>query len=507
MLAHKLGKSDSVSSSLASLYVAKNEPDQALLWHNRALKNNCMYAKTRNENVLEEIRKLKELNKDLKANIDDEKYNLCKEFIRTMNLEADKKLSPFMISKEISKYDHKMLKDYALNKGSITASTMLKAQLSFFEALYMLENEKYREQIEKFVSLISKAYETDSLVCTMPIHLYDKVVKILETFITNNKNAELDRQARIALMFFNQSIEFIAMSLRKYPNTKSMLQLRGCLYAFKAKWPESLKDFEAISKLDPNCFENILNYASTLYQMGRYKQALVEFKKFFTLSPKDHRKLPHAYYTVASIHLLKDQKMSREFYEKGLTSESDQLPCFLPYESNIKLHMSSCFKDLCKKQEKKTNVASTTQTTINEHIREKVARDYRRISLITEHREYRNSIREKAQLKNCIVSQITTVPTKKQALESIIGLKPVYLRDIDFTKDHVLKSSVLTLKVIDSPLVAISTSMIAVDDNNVAERVTIYNLKEDHKKIEEMFQIGCQFSIINPYVRMALDGI
>ena len=86
-------------------------------------------------------------------------------------------------------------------------------------------------------------------------------------------------------------------------------------------------------------------------------------------------------------------------------------------------------------------------------------------------------------------------------------MKPVNLRDIDFTKDHVLKNSVFTLKVIDSPLVAISTSMIAVDDNNVAERVTIYKLKEDQKKIEEMFQIGRQFSIINPYVRMALDGI
>jgi hypothetical protein len=204
---------------------------------------------------------------------------------------------------------------------------------------------------------------------------------------------------------------------------------------------------------------------------------------------------------------MEDEKLAREYYEKGLKSENDQLPCFLPYESTIKGHMSFLHKVKSKTEKKGTSTASNAKTEVNEHIREKVALDYGRISLITEFREYVSAVREKSKIKNTFMLQTTMVPTKKQAVESIIGLKPVFFRDIDFTKDHILKSSVLTVKIIETPLVAISTTMIAIDDNNVAERISIYNLKEDHAKIAEMFQIGSQFSIINPYIRMAQDGI
>jgi tetratricopeptide (TPR) repeat protein len=308
-------------------------------------------------------------------------------------------------------------------------------------------------------------------------------------------------------MFFNQSIEFITVSLRLYPKTKSMHQLRGCLYAFQAKWSDSLKDFEAILNFDPNCYENRLSIALNYYEMGRKKQAIKEFNKFFALAPKDHRKIPHAYYTIASMYLDDERILAREYYEKGLKSENDQLPCFLPYESRIKPPMSFLDKFVSKAGKKTTNTASNTKTDVNEHIREKVALDYRRISLITEFREYVSAVREKSKIKNTVMLQTTMPPIKKQAVESIIGLKPVFFRDIDFTKDHILKSSVLTVKIIDTPLIAISTTMIVIDDNNIAERISIYNLKEDHAKIAEMFQIGSQFSIINPYIRMAQDGI
>ena len=81
--------------------------------------------------------------------------------------------------------------------------------------------------------------------------------------------------------------------------------------------------------------------------MKRPKQSIAEFKKLFALTPKDHRKLPHAYYTVALAYLSQDEKLSREFYEKGLKSESDQLPFFLPYDSNFKDHLYLNFLNKC----------------------------------------------------------------------------------------------------------------------------------------------------------------
>jgi hypothetical protein len=140
-------------------------------------------------------------------------------------------------------------------------------------------------------------------------------------------------------------------------------------------------------------------------------------------------------------------------------------------------------------------------------MRKSIVKDYRRISLILQHREYHAEVSKMMSNTEHRMIFTTMPPHKKKTAEYIIGLKDVFLRDIDFTKDHVLKNSILALKSIDIPTVTISTKLVAVDDNNIAERVAIYNLKGDEDKIREMFPVGCRFSIINPNIRMAVDGI
>ena len=510
LFAHKLGNDHAVTN-LVGLYLLKNDPEHAHLWHKRALENNCMIALSTNDVIMEKIESMRKMKKifENQKEISQEKSEMMQELIRLNNLGFEKKITPFHASNEITKYDSDMLENYASNKHSVIAAKMLKAQSLFFQSILMLATGDYEKNIEQLIELMSEARQIESLVCSMPIHLIDKAIEVLENFIKTNKNKVLDCQARICLMYLNTSIEFITSSLLLHPKTKIMLELRGCLYCFEKKWSEALKDFEEILKFDPMCYDNLYHKSAALYQMNKSNESYESFKKFLSIAPKDHRKIPKAYYTISIMHLKNDKDKSKEFYHKGLQSEMDQLPCFLPFTSTEKdqlaffFEMKNKLENKLLQSSKNKNDYTVTPNFKNElHIREIIAKDYRRVALILEHREYHHGI--KANGYNIFN---TAIPPKKQALQTVVGLKPIYLRDIDFTKDHILKNCVLSLKSIEIPTINISTSFVSVDDHNIAERVAIYNLKEDASKIEEIYQIGCRFSIINPYIRMAQDGI
>jgi hypothetical protein len=67
---------------------------------------------------------------------------------------------------------------------------------------------------------------------------------------------------------------------------------------------------------------------------------------------------------------------------------------------------------------------------------------------------------------------------------------------------------VLAMINIDVPLYQpppLSTRLLAQDEHGMVERVAIYNLGLSEKSILETYKIGCKFSLINPYIRMAND--
>ena len=51
----------------------------------------------------------------------------------------------------------------------------------------------------------------------------------------------------------------------------------------------------------------------------------------------------------------------------------------------------------------------------------------------------------------------------------------------------------------------LAIDLVAQDENGMVERVAIYNLDREDKKIIRIYNIGSKFSIINPYIRMAAD--
>ena len=395
------------------------------------------------------------------------------------------------------------------NMGSITAAKMIKAQRLFGHAISML-NSNVSANIKKFIDLMYEAFTTDFLVCIMELRTQFLTIDILNNLIKINEISDLDCKARICLLFLcGNNIELISQSLLKYPNTIMLLQLRATYYSFVNEWDKSLEDIEQALKSNPLCYETLYQKSVVIWQKDDWKNSIESLKKFLSLAPKDHRKIPQSYYMMGLAKMRWMDEMGKCFYadvkelfNKGLECEKDQLPCFIPYKSDkkdflIKVLNSPSFSG---RMEKKTSSLPDRHAMKIESI----TKDNRRISLILQHRELYKKINEIKQKNKPDMMEFTTKTLiKKNSVKSIKDFKPVFLRDIDLTKDNVLEKCVLSLKSIEIAIIDVSTTLVAVDDHGFVERVEIYNSKDDY---DMLFEIGCNFSIKNPCIGRALDG-
>ena len=91
---------------------------------------------------------------------------------------------------------------------------------------------------------------------------------------------------------------------------------------------------------------------------------------------------------------------------------------------------------------------------------------------------------------------------------NIYNYKPIFLNEIDTSKDQILRGYYLTVTSIDIPTFGFtSVSFLIQDKNKDIHELSIYNLNEKDEDVETRFNIGTQFEIYNPYMRIgATDG-
>ncbi len=353
-----------------------------------------------------------------------------------------------------------------------------------------------------------------------------------EINFSENKVSESDCNARICYMYLklDKLIPFISESLRKYPNNLVMLELRGCMYCFGKKWDMALKDFDKILEIDPHNYHFLYHKAVAYFQSLdknaynlKNKESITHFEKFIEKSPRDYRKVPEAYYTMATLYLVQTKsdetiwsEKTNKYFNKGIDSEKFMLPCFIPYESDKKKYLEILMKFekvVVDKETKKTELDQppmVKESNLNPQkivSRESIINDYRRMDLVLDHRKYYSGFKSALSTKNPL--PYTIIPPKKQKMPaSIANLKLLFLKDIDFSHDHIMDGFILTMINIDVPLYQpppLSTRLLAQDEHGMVERVAIYNLDLSENSILETYKIGCKFSIINPYIRMAAD--
>ncbi|KAG0221216.1 hypothetical protein BGW41_007109 [Actinomortierella wolfii] len=413
-------------------------------------------------------------------------------------------------------YDLKLL---AKRKDkSVFSNRMYVSVLRFLEAMEIFRKIAGRSTAvldsdsRSFIRRLAECYKLEHYVGTIPIEICEQVRRHVHMLLIesdravqrSNDDDELafNQDCRVCYAILNMQsdeiIDFLTECIKKYPNNISFLDMRGCMYTFKEKYELALRDFNRVEEIAKDDEENLYSKASTLRLMARYNQAIDVFNKFLSVASVDHRKVPEAYYAMGVCVMSKGdgKKINTEdiakYYEKGLNAEKEQMPFFLPYESTC--------KELLEAMLRSTGVSPAIKAEVKEKPVVKPI-DPLRKELIVNHRR---GVHEFSKISNRKYKlNLTAKPSETQsAPTSLIGLKPTYLNEIDPTAERVHHGHVLELTLITEPLDnSMSISFVAEDSNSDVQRVSLYNFDKSH-----LLGIGAKINIINPYLRIALDG-
>ncbi|KAK3835551.1 MAG: hypothetical protein J3R72DRAFT_494169 [Linnemannia gamsii] len=417
--------------------------------------------------------------------------------------------SPTTITRNGYKYDLKVL---AKRKDkSVFSNRMYLAVLNFMEAMDIFHSIARRSTVvldnesRSFIGRLATCYKLEHFVGSMPIDIREVIRKQVLLLLSYSDRAvkqcesidelAFNQDCRICHAVLNmqsdENIDFLTGCIKKYPNNTFFLEIRGCLYNFIQKHEFALRDFNRIEEISKDDVDNIYHKAGTLKLMNRNKQATDAYTKFLFVASADHRKVPEAYYSmgVCSMASRNTDNIARH-YEQGLNAEGKQIPFLLPYESTSKEMLELMLRTIGGFSKVKGKPVV------------KPADPFRK-ELIVNHRrcisEYGKIMSSEGHAK----VNFTAKPSKSQSAPlSWVGLKPIYLNEINPTSDHVLDGFVLELTLITVPFNNnMSISFVAEDSNSNVQRVSLYNFDKKHT-----LTIGAKISVINPYLRTAMDG-
>ena len=102
----------------------------------------------------------------------------------------------------------------------------------------------------------------------------------------------------------------------------------------------------------------------------------------------------------------------------------------------------------------------------------------------------------------------TTTPFNQNLSKiSLVGLKPIYFNEMEKVADREYKQSILTGTIVDEIQFQVAVHMILEDENKDVLRTCIYNLGDDFNEIRKRYEIGTVLQIVNPFLRIGLDGV
>ena len=509
ILAHERGDINA-SGNLVDLYILEGDPDRALFWHERSLQTPYTFSNTRDGEIRKKIQSLKNIEQLRDSSFNDQKVALESVLKYKHNFMDSLETTSTTFHKGYN-FNMQELLMYAMN-GSITAKEMLKALGLFYEALSMLKNQSLNAK--DFLITLASAYSTYQIVCQMPPDKFEEVLKIVNSVIqeNQNQNSEIDYHARLCFVYLNPGdqdllISFLKCSLSKYPNDCKMFHLLGCSYAFLNQYENALDAFEKSYSSQPSSYEYIYSKAVAFRLLdNKDDDAKCFYEKFISAAPADHCKLPESYYALGLI-LSKlgnsvESSMISFYYNKGLESEKLQLSCFLPYESTSKEFL---------KQHIMITETKITKTVLLEKIEEINYKENDEFINNKRKEVFLNHRQGLKELKKISLGahQRSFKPNNYQTITpSVIGLKPIFLKDIDFSKDYIFTGHALTVTNVDIPIIGVFSSVhfVVEDEKRFVEKLCIYNLGEDYQLIKEKFPVGCIFTIIDPYAILTDDG-
>ena len=495
--------------TLAGLLLDNNDLQMAKIWYDRACESGSAVAQSHRSNFEKAFNRKNDLLKSFTEG-DLQKFDAVKNFFQSFT-------PPSTIHKQQDHshiFNYEILNDYA-NRGSVTARRLCDAFGHFCQALFiLLERDTPTEEEENFfIVKLAECYRIEHIVAQFPgVEIRQKGEKIIDRVL---KRASVDEEARICFAVSHMdSHEMVARFLeqckQKYPKSIYFYELSSAIQGWLKNYEACLYEANAGLQIDPNYCELLYNRAVALRLIGTdNNETIVAYQQFISKAPNDHRKIPESYYAMGTCYSaigLRDRNVEKvkEIFKEGEEAEERQLPCFLPYQSNTKLFLSP----LC---DPRTQSVLKNPSTATIPDRKSDLSNPRRIEIIKRHRQWEAQFLQIANSTNLHFLSQTRKPRLQQTMpKSLVGLKPISLREMDPNKDHVYHGYVLSITIVEEAYHWTPSIHLVVEDEHLdCENMAIYGFPENQGKhlINDVFTIGSKMDVINPYLRLGANDM
>ncbi|CAM4982291.1 unnamed protein product, partial [Rotaria socialis] len=483
--------------SLAKMLLDKNELQMATIWYDRACESGNIITQTNRlmfEKLLQE--KQQEIGKcPLKT-------------VKQINATGNVSESCHGKENEDKQTDQSHENDYNIliehaNLGSITARKMCDVLQHLEQALSIIKQAKTLTENEEnvFVHELSLCFRIEPIVGRFPtIEIRQKTDEIVDRVLhrcatetkSTNGVSQLDEDVRLCYAVLHMDslseiVEFLCPCKQKYPKSIIFFQLSAAANGSLGQYETTLYDTNIGLEIDPHNSE-------LLYKKAVALRLLV--------APKDHRKVPESYYAMASCYFAHEKHQDiidnvKKIYQQGEEAEKQQLPYFLPYESNIKTLIKQMLDE-----KSSLNIESPTPV-INNKSR---LRNPNRIAVILEHRKWQSTFLQASDSSFRHVAYTTRKPRVPQrTAKSLIGLKPITIREMNPINDHVYEGYVLSVTIIGEAYSWKPSIHLVIEDEHLdCIKICVYGCPEDQGEYftTKVFRIGSKMNIINPYLRI-----
>ncbi|CAF3362012.1 unnamed protein product [Rotaria sp. Silwood2] len=511
-MAAKKGDANAMQS-LAKMLLDKNELQMAKIWYDRACEARNIITQTHRP-IFEKLLQEKQ------QKIDQCPPNTVNRINATGNVSesCQEKENVDKQTDQSHVYDYNILIEHA-NRGSVTARKMCDALKHLKQALSISEQAKTLTENEEntFVHELSLCFRIEHIVAQFPTmeigRKIDEIVdRVLRRCATDTEStsggSRLDEDVRICYAVLQMDslreiAEFLGPCQQKYPESIYFFQLSAVANCSLGQYETTLYDTNTGLEIDPHNYELLYNKAVALRLIGRdMSETIRAYRAFLAAAPKDHRKVPESYYAMASCYFVHEKHQDitdnvKKLYQQGEEAEKLQLPCFLPYKSNNKTLIKQMLDEKSSlNAESPTPVISNKSRLINPN----------RIAVILEHRKWQNGLLQARDNSVCPAVYTTQKPRVPQrTAKSLIGLKPITIREMNPIKDHVYEGYVLSVTIIGEAYSWIPSIHLVIEDEHLdCIKICVYGFPEDHGEYftTKVFRIGNKMNIINPYLRI-----
>ncbi|CAF5022111.1 unnamed protein product, partial [Rotaria sp. Silwood1] len=501
--------------TLAELLLSKNNFQMAKIWYDRACEAGNVVAQENRDQFAKKIEERQLFISQCSPN-ELEEINAVEYFIGLFQTKHTASVLP----------DHSYLKDYEMlcehaNRGSITAKQLCDALDHFAQALnILLSFESLTEQQEDmFVHKLSQCYRIEHIIAQIPCQMHKRVSEMVNRVLcrctkeSNSVASQLDEDVRLCyatlhINSFELIDQFLGSCTQKYPKSIYFFLISGAVNGFLCRPDVGLYNINNGLEIEPDNCELLYHKAVLLRHLAMnmnmdmdMDEAIKAYQTFLRVAPKDHRKVPEVYYEMAicyiqgytpevAVHWVK------KLYTEGQQAEKLQLPCFLPYQSGNIAYLKPMLD-----MEFVQNIKP-----VSDNNRKQRLTDPHRVEVIQKHREWEGKALQEKHNPGYTVIPYTLKPrVKQQTAKSLIGLKPITLREIDPRKDKVYNGYVLSVTIIEEAYSWIPSIHLVIEDENFdCERMLVYSFPKEQGEylISKLYTIGSKMHIINPYLRI-----